>query len=620
MINRNIFFYLVIIVVTYSSQLLAEKNNINQVNLEVCILIDGSAEMVKKDPENIRAMILKEITEILPNNTLAGVWAFDSSAKSLIAFEPVNERWVNDTIAAAQKLNIQGTYKNIGEALEAATVQWTEPGNSIRKLILVTDGFTKVSDIAQDNDEAKAHILYTLLPMFKRNNIKLHIIGISDEVEETFLAELAVATDGSYHKIGRDENLNWLLLKIFDKSPQIGTTQLELLPSKALPIEENNFTIDEATNEVNLLVFREKANDMLVFKNPLGKVLDKNITTKNLHWQTEGLVDFVTIVKPHVGQWTIVGNLRQQNKFIVMNNLDVELSPLPGDMFVGESFMVSACLANNGKLVKNEDFLKSIKFSVAIEPASIALEPYYFNNKGNKDNKKNNYSAQLGPFGKAFKDPIVIKTNFIGKTFQRIKQQTIHILPVPVKVQASTKVDANGKQIIHIEAIPDGHVLDLKNVNMRVKVDDDQGTSITYDMFRNSNSWKMGLSPKAGVSEYTAVVQIYGETTLGRYVELVTEHMVVMVPEVTLPAPVIIKVREPLANGVNQDDLNGSLTNTNQESRPANNIKTMLAAIGILLGNVALLAGFIYAFRRLREKQQEKLAEVVAKIEGDAAK
>ena len=593
------FFYSVIVLMTHSHLLLAEQNNSCQVKAEVAILIDGSFEMTKKDSQNARALILKAISETLPNSTLAGVWVFNSSAQVLVSVGAVNERWSKEVVEAIPKINIKGAYKNLGEALETITMQWTEPTNSGRKIILVTDGIIKISEDSQENDEAKAHVLYSLTQNFKKNNIKLHIIGISDDVDKIFLEELATKTEGSYHQIEQGENLNWLLLKIFDRSPQIDPNQLEKLSSKSIPIEENYFTIEQSLDEINLLVFREKANDMLAFKNG-----------KKISWQTEGRLDFVTITNPRIGKWTIIGNLDKQNKFMVLDNLDIDLSQLPGDVFVGESFMFTACLANNGELIKNEDFLKSIKFNVAIEPTSTAISPFYFNNKGNN---KGNYSLQLGPFDKAFKEVIVIKTNFIGKTFQRNKQQNIRVLPVPIKVQTAIKVDKNKQQTINIVAIPDEHVLDLKNINMSAKIVDNAGGAATYNMQRKGNLWQLILSPQAGINEYVVVTQVLGETTLGRYVELATEPLKVMVPEVTLPDPIVVKIKEAELSLSKQD----STIKYDNKPQEFSTISIVLTAFVILVGNGAIFAGLIFVFRKLRAKQQTKLAEVMTKLKGE---
>lgn len=608
MINRRAFFYIAIVLMTYSHSLVAEQNNSDQIKVEVAILIDGSLAMLKKDPGNLRALILKAMPEALPSNALASVWVFNTTAQLLVPVGPANERWGKAVIEAIPKLALKGGYKNLGEALEVVTAQWAEPTNSVRKIILVTDGMIKVSDNRQENEEAKAHVLYSLTQNFKKNNIKLHIMGISDVMDQIFLEELAIKTEGSYHKVEPGENLTWLLLKIFDRSPQLDPNQLEQLSVKSIPVEENHFTIEQPSDEINLLVFREKANDMLAIKNPKGKVLDKSIIGKKISWQTEGLLDFITIANPRVGAWTIVGNLDKQNKFIVLNNLEIESSQLPDDVFVGESFMFTACLANNGELIKNEDFLKSIKFEVVIEPTSTAIAPFYFNNKSNR---KGNYSLQLGPFEKAVKEAIVMKTNFVGKTFRRNKQQNIRVLPVPIKVQTAIKVDKNKQQTINIVAVPDEHVLDLKNINMSVRIVDNTGVAATYNMQRTGKLWQLNLAPQAGISEYTVVTQVLGETTLGRYVELTTDPLRVMVPEVTLPDPVVVTIKETESKLSKKDR-----TISDDNKLPEFSLTSMiLTLIGILVGNGAILAGLIFGFRKVKATQQIKLAAVMTKLE-----
>jgi hypothetical protein len=599
---------------TYSHALFAAVNNVPQVIPEVRILIDGSDVMTKEDPQNIRLSILKEIAKVLPNNTLAGVWVFGTSIKTLIPVSKIEEQWVAKIEKITKELDNQGEYKNLGEALESITAQWIEPTESPRKIVLLTDGFVNIAQDNKENDEAKAHILNSLLPQFKRNNIKLCVVSISDTADVDFLQELAIKTDGIYQKVGQAENINWLLLKIFEQSLRIDPNKLEKLPSKVVPIEEHNFAVEQAIDEINLLVFRAKTTDMLVLKTPAGKVLDKNTTSKKLRWETDKNMDFITLSNPKIGKWTIMGDLEQQNKFIAMDGLDIEVTSLPGDVFVGESFMLTACLANNGELIKNEEFLKSIKFNAVVEPDSALINPYNFNS--NKD-KKNNYSLQLGPFTQAFKDAITVDINFIGKTFKRNKQQKIRILPVPIKVKADVIVDKKGQQVINIEAIPDGNILDLKNINLMVSMEDDQEEKLNYDMIKRNNKWQLSLTPKANIVRYTAQINVVGETIIGRYVELAAEPVTIVVPQITLPEPVIIKVIEKAYNQENDNDINVSTVGNKTETKKPSMVKLVLFIIGFLLSAVGLLGVFVVSIRKLKKEQQNKLDEVMSKFNGE---
>ena len=187
--RKNIFFSIIVILMTYSQVLLAAVSNAPQVNTEVQILIDGSDVMTKNDPQNMRLAILKEIAKLLPNNTVAGAWVFSTTSQAIIPVSKIGEQWVAKTEKLSKELDNQGEYKNLGEALETITVHWVESAKTPRKIILLTDGLINVTKNEKENDEAKAHILNSLLPQFKKNNIKLCIISLSDMADDNFLQE-----------------------------------------------------------------------------------------------------------------------------------------------------------------------------------------------------------------------------------------------------------------------------------------------------------------------------------------------------------------------------------------------------------------------------------------------
>ena len=60
---------------------------------EVAILIDTSGSMIQNDPKNLRKPAIRLASQMLPMGSKAGIWLFDSRARTLIRFNDVTAQW-----------------------------------------------------------------------------------------------------------------------------------------------------------------------------------------------------------------------------------------------------------------------------------------------------------------------------------------------------------------------------------------------------------------------------------------------------------------------------------------------------------------------------------------------
>lgn len=612
----------------YSQNIFAVETNIDPTAAKIQIIVDGSIAMGQHDPQNIRLAILQELVKVLPSNAVVGLWLFAKQAQTIIPMSKFGESWRSKVAELVPELlDTKEAYVNLAEAIEIATARWTEPTAIPRQILLITDGLLNVADNTQENAEAKAHIINSLVPYLQKNNIKLDIISISAAAADDFLQQLADGTKGIYQKVTQADNLTWLLLKIFEQPIQIAPAKLEQLSAEVMPIEEHKIVIEQAVDEINLVVFKAKSTDMLALRTPAGKVLDQHSNNKAIHWHSAKVGDFITITNPELGTWTLLGNLEPKNKFIIMDGLELDVTPLPADIFVGESFMLTACIVNNGELITNKEFLASLAFNTIVEPSMLELRQYSY--PINKHNKAS-YNFELGPFTKVINNLMIVETQVFGKTFQKSKQQKFRVLPVPIKIKTAIQVDNHGQQKINIIAIPDGKVLDLKNLNLQVIITDKQGETFTANMVQKQNKWEFSIMPKITGTYYVAQIKLFGETILGRYVELVTEPLTIMVPQITLPDPVIVKVFEKVKQQqvtrqqqVENKQSSAAKAANNKSSQQNKNNSTIGFAsiislsIGLLIGNVLIIVGVMLAMRKLKHQQQNKLAKVLAKFHGE---
>ena len=119
--------FALILIIGISLSSLAANGNSQQQKPDVRLLIDISGSMKKNDPNNLRIPALQLVTNLLPQNADAGVWAFGRYVNMMVPLAPVNSDWQDKATKTAKKINSAGLYTNIGGVLTKASYGWTNP-------------------------------------------------------------------------------------------------------------------------------------------------------------------------------------------------------------------------------------------------------------------------------------------------------------------------------------------------------------------------------------------------------------------------------------------------------------------------------------------------------------
>ncbi|MGQ9831671.1 MAG: vWA domain-containing protein [Thermochromatium sp.] len=332
---------------------------------DVRILIDVSGSMRQNDPRNLRAPALQLINELIPIGTLAGVWLFAEQTEVLIAPAPVDDAWKKRLAGRLSRIHSRGLFTDIERAIRTATEDWSKaPAEGERHLILFTDGLVDVSKNPDDSAASRARILSEQIEALKSMGVKVHAIGLSDQIDEPLMRLLATQT-GGWLEIAQDaETLQRLFLRMLEQTA----------PPTTVPLQGNRFEIDDQVREFTMLAFRPEGGQTQLIT-PEGERLRASQLALGVNWRAEVGYDLVTIANPKPGQWRIRGVEDPDNRVVIVTDLNIEVGPVPNAVSSGESIPLESWLTDHGRPVRQGEFLELLAAKVVVTPDVEAPHP-----------------------------------------------------------------------------------------------------------------------------------------------------------------------------------------------------------------------------------------------------
>jgi len=315
---------------------------------DVRVLIDISGSMRQNDPQNLRRPALRMLAGLLQPGTQAGVWTFARWVNNLVPVAEVDAAWRRRTQSLSEQISSPGQFTNIEDVLERASRDWVgEPATHARHLLLLTDGVVDIPKDARDSEASRVRILDTLLPRLKRVGAKVHTIALSERADHDLLRRLAGETGGHYHQVAQADELQRVFLRMFET----------VASPDALPLEDNRFMVDGSISEVTLLVFSRPGGAPVVLRAPSGDAFDDADLPAGVAWFRDQGYELITIADPQTGEWVLQADSDPDNRVMIVTDLRLQTSEIPGHIAVGEQAQIEAYLTNRGQLVDRQAFL-----------------------------------------------------------------------------------------------------------------------------------------------------------------------------------------------------------------------------------------------------------------------
>ena len=413
----------------------AAKSTKTKPTSDVRVLVDMSGSMKLNDPDNLRIPAIQLLSNLLPPDSHAGIWAFGQYVNMLVPLGPVDNDWKKLAVEESKKINSLGLFTNIGGAIERGSYGWNKPDPDIkRSLILLTDGVVDISKEPTENAAARRKVIHELLPQYKEAGITIHTIALSGDADEKLLATMAAETDGWYQKVADASELQKVFLKIFEQATE----------RDSVPLKDNKFSIDEAIEEFTLLVFKNKDSKPTILEQPDGETYDAGADSARITWFESPDYDLITINNPPPGDWRVHADIDPDNRVLVVSNLKLKSSSLPNNLLANEKFVFKMNLLQEGEVVVEENFLKLLTMEVEVRAADGSNESFKLLDDGlGVDEKPNDgiYSIELS-------SPNVPGVTQISgwvdsPTFQRMRQQATNIYDSPVIIETLISEDVN---------------------------------------------------------------------------------------------------------------------------------------------------------------------------------
>lgn len=466
------------------------------------VVIDISGSMKKTDPQNLRVPATKLLINLAKDDSRFGVWSFGQQVNNLVPVAPVSAEWKKSASRAADAIHSRGLFTHIGAALEAAAMGQTQPDPAWdRTIVLLSDGMVDISKDPAVNATEKARVLDTVVPKLRAAGFRIHAVALSEQADLEFLKTLALQTQGTYTLVRTADDL----MKAF-----VATSDKVNLPEQ-VPLEGDQFSIDESVKEFTALIFRKPGAKDARLKAPDGEEYSLAKGSRNVSWFADQQYDLVTVYNPVPGRWRVLAELDPSSRVTVVSDLQLEMQGLPDNVLEGEKVTMTMFLAERGRAVANPQFLElmDITFSQETDKGEKFEGKLSHDSEGKPRVPEDGiYSAKLGRTLVEGEHTFSVLVD--GKTFKRKKLHKMAVYRDVLDVRTDYR-DENGQVIQFLVAEPRPGLADPEKLELIAQVQDPKGgKSIQTATLQADGRWKFEVPPLAGLGNYDLLIKVKG--------------------------------------------------------------------------------------------------------------
>ena len=493
-IKVAILFFALIFNISSLTQNVFGANNVKKA--DVRLLIDISGSMKKNDPKKLRIPALQLVTNLLPQGSKAGVWAFGRYVNMMVKLAPVDANWQDKATKTATKINSAGLYTNIGSVLEKASYGWSRvDNNEKRSMLLLTDGMVDISKDPKVNAKERTRILTEVLPKLKKSGVSIHTIALSKNADHELLKELSSQTDGWYQAVDNAEELQRVFLKIFEQAAERDN----------LPIKDNLFSVDKSIDEMTVLIFRKDTSESANLISPSGAKYNKSSNKNGLRWFSTATYDLVTLPSPEPGNWKIDANVDPDNRVMVVSKLGLSVAELPNNLLAGEAINYEMMLMEEGQAIENLDFLKLVDAKLIQSKDGQEQKMAMFFDSLNNTFKQSFYTDN-------FVGELRLNLQVSSPTFERERSHAINIYGSPLISEVKKSADNIQPHKIIMRIRDD--IVDANSLNINVIITMPDGKKL-YKVIKDTNQ-PLEISAELTGGDYKVSFKISGKSVLGR--------------------------------------------------------------------------------------------------------
>ena len=442
-------------------------------NDDIRVLIDVSGSMVSTDPHNLRAPAMRMITGLLPTGSRAGVWTFGRYVTNIVQWGKVDDRWRKQAEQGADKIHSRSQFTNIESALVRASDNWRVGGApDNRNIILLTDGKVDVSKQPEKNDQSRSDLLEKRIPELKKKGARVHTIALSSGSDEALLRRLAIETGGSFEIANNAQDLQRIFLRMFERAAQPDT----------VPLQGNEFSIDNSIKEMTLLVFR-KTDKKIKLIQPDKRVHSQVSHPDFVSWRDDQGYALITVRNPVAGRWQLDADIDDDNRVMIVTDLKLKVNALPAYSSPDEALHFHVELHDNDQKISKNSFLKFVDFKLEHEynGQTRALPLSLVDSRAVED--KGIYRYTLEPPLDEGQHDFVVSAD--ARTFDRARRFSVQVQwPVEVSIE---KQQAAGQYELRIA--PREAFIEPASLRLSVRLRQPDGSESALPMLLQGNDW-----------------------------------------------------------------------------------------------------------------------------------
>ncbi|MCG8314897.1 MAG: VWA domain-containing protein [Pseudomonadales bacterium] len=477
------------------------------------VVIDISGSMKKTDPENLRIPASKLLLNLAQENTQFGVWTFGQYVNMLVPHKPVEPAWRENALNQVELINSVALYTNIGEALEKASLNQLEPDPEWdRTIVLLSDGMVDISKTPAVNQKEQERILSELVPRLKKAGFKIHSVALSEAADTDFLKQIALDTNGNFTLARTADDLMSVFVQASD----------QVNKPEQVPLDGNQFKIDAAVQEFTALIFRKPGSSPTLVYTPGGQTLSVRKKPNNVSWFSDSRYDLITVRNPQPGSWRVKADMDPDNRVTVVTDLSLMVSGLPENLIEGEKVTMTTHLSEKGAPVSDSNFLSlmDITFSQETSKGERFAGKLSHDKQGKpKIPEQGVYSAKLG---RTLTEGEHLFEVFVdGKTFQRKRTQRVTVHRDVLNVDQGVG-QVNGEEHKFLLVKPKAALIDPEQINLLAQIKGPSDEKVIQDaVINDEGQWQIDVPKFERAGIYDVLVKVSGVSANGLPFEII---------------------------------------------------------------------------------------------------
>lgn len=591
----------------------------SQADTQFRVIVDASGSMLISDPDKLTSEALRLISNLAPEEKATlGIWLFGEEPRVLLPEAIVNRAnkaklvsYVDSYVTQDVKTDLEAIIKLLLETPDSGNLK---PGFN-RHWILVTDGMVDISLDEAVNKASRDRILNQLTSKLEERGIHLHTISMTGYTDKALLESLSLRTDATHTEVAIPEDLLDTFDRIFTQAS----------PSDELPFDGNRFTVDDAIQELTLVVFHENGMQPYIIK-PDGKPL-LLASNAEVSVSSSDHYTLITVRNPASGIWQVNNVDLERSSIRVITDLSAQATPVAPVIFQNEPIYSTVGLFQKDEPIEDDKVLDLLDVKQTLVRLSGEQKEVVFSQNTVRTNEQ--FKQRLEGITEPGNYELISLLD--GKTFFRQLSQffTVH----PAIEFEGTNPSGN---LVAFSAKPVNLKLNMLRSNVRLEFTYNNGTTETEDMPLIGQGYWEKIIPVSPGDNVNVRAKLIGMTQTGQRFDYWTpmwhfDRKGNSAPTVTLvngdmnssldmsepssnndvapvfvpPAVSVVDDVAETSEAVPEEKIKTDESVSNQVLDKASNLSKneWILYVALNVGGILVIAGGIFLYRRIKKNQ-----------------